>query len=365
MNRIKAVQSYINNIFDNIKEPAEQRAAYIHSYGVSQLCALLAQQKGLDVEIAAAVGLLHDVYSYKTGIRSLHGHNGSEMIRVAFKYELKGLFSPQEQLIIKSAVYHHSDKEHLHDEYDELLKDSDVLQHYLYDTSEDLYVSRRLVRAATQLKITLSESVKTEMRKAEPFEQKRAGDIAEELAQKKIAGTRDDPFYMDIIKYFPENSAFSELDHAWCAAFVYHCCRKAGLVLPIRIPNNAENPVNCRFACVVAWYEWAKANGYCFKEEEGFFPQRGDIVVYNNIIPKECKAENSAWCDHIGIVTGCEKDFLIVAEGNVGNKNVSGILKREHNETIGCYIRIPSDYNYDVWKVDYKSGKLREELYAG
>lgn len=30
MNRIKAVQSYINNIFDNIKEPAEQRAAYIH-----------------------------------------------------------------------------------------------------------------------------------------------------------------------------------------------------------------------------------------------------------------------------------------------------------------------------------------------
>ena len=97
--------------------------------------------------------------------------------------------------------------------------------------------------------------------------------------------------------------------------------------------------------------------GYCHFENEGFTPERGDIVIYNNIIPKEDKPENSAWHDHIGIVLSCNGNTLLVAEGNAGNKNVSGIITRKRDDTIGCYIRIPKDYTYDGWKIDFKTGE--------
>lgn len=92
---------------------------------------------------------------------------------------------------------------------------------------------------------------------------------------------------------------------------------------------------------------------------DGFTPERGDILIYNNIIPHEDKLENSAWHDHIGIVLSCEDDSLIVAEGNVGNKNISGIVSRKRDDKIGCYIRIPKSYSYDGWKIDFKTGETK------
>lgn len=365
MNRIQAVQNYVNNIFQMITDKYNIRQeAYIHSYGVAQCCALIAQKRNLDVEIATVIGLLHDVYTYKTGVSLLHSHNGAEMVRVAFKYKLNNLFLEEEKTIIKSAIYHHSDKEHLHDVYDELIKDCDILQRYLYNVSANLYISKRLANVAAELDIVIEESTTTEANITKTFHQINVGDIAEELSRKEIIGTKENADYMEIIKYYPERSALAELDHAWCAAFVYHCCIKAGLTLPLRTPNNAINIANCRFACVLAWYEWADSKGYCFYEKDNFSPQRGDIVVYNNIIPRENKAENSIWCDHIGIVLSCDNNTLMVAEGNVGNLNVSGIVKRERNETIGCYIRIPAEYDYDDWQIDYKTGEERVESYV-
>ncbi len=98
-------------------------------------------------------------------------------------------------------------------------------------------------------------------------------------------------------------------------------------------------------------------NGFCHFEKDDFTPERGDIVIYNNIIPKEDKPENSTWCDHMGVVVFCRNDNLMVAEGNTGNKNVSDIISRRRDNTIGCYIRIPKDYIYDGWKIDFKTGK--------
>lgn len=189
------------------------------------------------------------------------------------------------------------------------------------------------------------------------FEQTKVADIAQTLAEKKIVGERSDADYMAIIRYYPEETAFDELKYAWCAAFVYHCCLETGLELPIRVPHTAKEVATCRFACVVAWYEWGLKNGFCYYEKDGFVPERGDIVIYNNIIPKEDKPENSTWCDHIGIVLSCNNDILSVAEGNVGNKNVSGIISRKRDNTIGCYIRLPMNYTYDGWKIDFKTGK--------
>jgi len=108
---------------------------------------------------------------------------------------------------------------------------------------------------------------------------------------------------------------------------------------------------------VGAWYEWGMENGFCRFEKDGFNPERGDILIYSNVIPKNDKLENSAWHDHIGIVLSFDGDSLTVAEGNADNKNVSGIIKRKRDDTIGCFIRIPEGYMYDGWKIDFKTGE--------
>lgn len=360
-NRADCVRAYVNHIFDSIVQPEKKRAAYIHSYGVAQCCALLAAKRGLNMELATIIGLLHDLYSCKTGITALHANNGAEMVRVAFKYTLTDLFSDDEQTIIKSAIYHHSDKYHVHDAYDELLKDSDILQHVAFDDTYGWIEGQRLLHTMNELSLpTPNITILPQKKESEHlFCQSLVGDVAEALATKQIAGERSDGEYGKLIRYFPEETAFDELKNAWCAAFVYHCCYEAGLALPIRVPHTAKKVANCRFACVVAWYEWGMENGFCYYEKDGFTPARGDIVIYNNVIPKGDKPGNSAWCDHIGIVVGRDENSLMVAEGNVGNRNVAGIVRRKRDATIGCYILVPQDYAYDGWKTDFKTSEER------
>lgn len=352
MTRIETVQRYADRILETIVSPEERRGAVLHTYGVAQLCSLLAVKRGLDPELACVCGLLHDVYSYKTGFRVYHSINGADMIRVVFKHELKDVFSKEEQTLIKSAVFHHSDKEHIHDGYDELLKDADVFQHWLTDTPGEDFVNDRLVAVQKELGLPLSKiPIGKKKEEVSLFDRIRLGDIAEKLAKKQISGVKSDEDYMEIIRYYPEQSAFDELKAAWCAAFVYHCAVKAGLELPIRYDPLA----NTRFACVEAWYNWGEENSFCFREKDGVTPSRGDIVIYDNIIPEANKPLNTPWYDHIGIVLSVSGEQLTVAEGNMDNKNVSGIVLRRRDKNVGCYLRIPEEYRYDGWKYDYKA----------
>lgn len=225
----------MNRVFDRIEDAETRRAAYVHSYGVSQCCVLLALKRGLDPELAAVIGLLHDIYSYKTGLTALHSENGADMVRVVFKRDLRDLFSEDEQTIIKSAIYHHSDKGHVHDEYDELLKDSDVLFLLSFRRSYDAIRARRLLRTMGELGLpatdiaVLVEEESTWSR----FDPIRAADVAEVLASRRVTGEEHDPEYMKIVRYFPEDDAPGAFKNGWCAAFVYNCCLEAGLLLPI------------------------------------------------------------------------------------------------------------------------------------
>lgn len=362
MNSIRAVQAYVNAVLDQMTDPEERRVACVHCYSVAQNCAMLALKRGLNADLATAMGLLHDIYCCKTGVmNALHGPNGAEMVRVAFRYELAGIFTDEEQTVIKAALYHHSDKTHVHDAYDELLKDCDLLQHFLFDVSAYRYKSDRLPRVMLELGLGQPEWTGWTMpgSATSPYCPSRLADIAEELARKAIVGERTDADFMRIIRYFPEASAFGELTSAWCAAFVYHCCLEAGLELPIRTIHTAGKVAPCRLACVAAWYEWGTEHGFCHTESEGFVPERGDIVIYDNIIPPEDKPAGGPWYDHIGIVVCRDGGNLAVAEGNIGNKNVSGIVPRKRGENIGCYLRIPEGFADDGWKTDFKSGVTR------
>ena len=146
---------------------------------------------------------------------------------------------------------------------------------------------------------------------------------------------------------------------AWCAAFVYHCCFEAGIKLPIRALHTAKMVSETRFACVSAWYEWGERYGFCFREWKGIEPEHGDIVIYDHIIPPELKPANSTWCDHIGVVLAAEPDALTVAEGNAGNLNVSGVMRRARDKSVGCYIRIPDGYEDDGWTRDFDTGETK------
>lgn len=364
MESMRQIQAYINGILSQIEVDAQREAAYRRTYGVAQYCALLAAQRGLRTELAYAAGLLHNAYEYRTGSRMCLGQNGAEMVRVALR---KIDLSADEKILIQSAIYHHEDKAHVHDEYDEVLKDADLLQCLPNGAHMQIHESAlpRLENVLKSLNLPPYEKPQKNSTHDEgdrsAFRRSCMVDTARTVAGKNVQGQKNDADFLSMIRYFPEATAYDEFLYAWCAAFVYHCALEAGLVLPIRHRPNS----NTRFACVGAWLKWGQERGFCFFEKDGFSPLSGDIVIYNNIIPKEKKPENTPWYDHMGIVLAVEPFGLKVAEGNVGNGNVAGIVERTRDETIGCYLRIPDGYLHDGWKYDYKTGKLRMVDYPG
>lgn len=355
MDRISLVKEYVDGVIQNMKSPEEQKYGMIHTYGVAWCCSLLAQKRGLDREIACISGLLHDIYTYFTGSSMCHGQSGADMARPVIRK--MNIFTEEEKQLILSAVFYHSVKDVVHGEYEEVLKDADILQTYFTDITSPVPASAlpRLNRVLEELGIKAEPKgyAPSKEKEAQPFNRALLADIAEKLAEQRIRGEKEEPVYLEIIKYYPEAEAFDELKNGWCAAFVYHAALLAGLELPIKQP-----PYKYRFAGVGPWYEWGKEKGFLYFPNGEFIPMRGDIVIYNNIIPKENKQENSSWHDHIGILLSHKGDYLIVAEGNVDNQNVSGIVKRKYDDTIGCFLRIPDGLEYDGWKCDYKASGI-------
>ena len=136
MNRIETVREIVDKILLNMTDNEERRCAYIHLYGVSQSCALLAKKRKENGELAAIAGMLHDIYSYSAMDSNDHAHKGAKMAREileSLKTEILKMFTDEEIEQICTAIYNHSDKEIIHDTLSEILKDADVMQHVLYN----------------------------------------------------------------------------------------------------------------------------------------------------------------------------------------------------------------------------------------
>jgi len=76
--------------------------------------------------------MLHDIYQVTDGIIENHAVKGAEKAETILK--TLNLYSDEEIAIITSAISRHSDKTAVHEPYDELLKDADVMSHCLYNT---------------------------------------------------------------------------------------------------------------------------------------------------------------------------------------------------------------------------------------
>ena len=131
MNRLEVIRKVVNDILTKQSNLEERHCGLIHLYGVSTICSLLALKRGLNIELCAIAGMLHDIYKYKTGNSIEHSKLGSIEARKILN-ELK-CFKENEINIICKSIYNHSDKHNIDNVYDEILKDSDALQHYLYN----------------------------------------------------------------------------------------------------------------------------------------------------------------------------------------------------------------------------------------
>ena len=115
-------------------------------------------------------------------------------------------------------------------------------------------------------------------------------------------------------------------------------------------------------ACVAGWHHWANLpeNNFYHINNNDFIPQRGDILLYNDVIPLEYKGRNTKppyIREHIGIVLELNDGTLKVAEGNIDNRNTGGITYRDKVNNIDGFIRITDDYKYESWRYPYV-GKL-------
>ena len=131
MNRIEKIREAVDGILLNMEDAEERRCAYVHLYGVAQACAMLSMKRNEDVELAIIAGMLHDIYSYAKMDSRDHAHKGTVMAKDIL--EQAELFTEAEQEKICTAIYNHSDKSAVHDPLSEILKDADVMQHYLYN----------------------------------------------------------------------------------------------------------------------------------------------------------------------------------------------------------------------------------------
>lgn len=131
MSRLEKLRAYIDQTLLNMEDERERRCAYVHLYGVSQFCALLALKRGQNIELAAMAGMLHDIYTYKKMDSLNHAEKGAVLTRTILN-ELN-ITTMEETDLICSAIAHHSDKFGTHSPFEEVLKDADVLQHNLYN----------------------------------------------------------------------------------------------------------------------------------------------------------------------------------------------------------------------------------------
>lgn len=131
-NRLEVLRGKVDELVNALPKN-KRRYFFVHLYGVSHFCALLAIRRGLDPEIASVCGMLHDIYAVTAGSYDHHAVKGAQQARQILAS--MNLFAEEEVETIAVAISRHSDKEAVHQPYDEVLKDADVLHHCLYNPS--------------------------------------------------------------------------------------------------------------------------------------------------------------------------------------------------------------------------------------
>ena len=125
MDRVSQVEAFAFERFNQIDDAKWRTRAVYHSHAVSLICVLLAKKRGLDPEIAAITGLLHDLYAYERRDYADHAHKGAARAKEVLAS--LGLTTAAENEAIASAIDHHDDLTLVDGPMDEVLKDADLI----------------------------------------------------------------------------------------------------------------------------------------------------------------------------------------------------------------------------------------------
>lgn len=141
--RIDTLRKYVDKMLLENPDNDDRRCGYVHLYGVGMAAALIAYKRGYDPELAEIAGILHDYISYQ-GLDGVdHAHRCEPVVRALLKE--MAITTNEETEMICSAVYNHSDKSEIHSEFDEIIKDADVMQHWLRNPKEPMWYDKRRV----------------------------------------------------------------------------------------------------------------------------------------------------------------------------------------------------------------------------
>ena len=129
------------NVSDADRE-SSQAWELMHSSTCKAFMHVLAEKRGVDVELARVAGALHDYYVVKTGKYKNHARLGATLVREVLANQ--GGFSESEIEFVCEMVGNHSDK-HIHSDspHVELVKDADVFDCSLYYGTEFYYLTRK------------------------------------------------------------------------------------------------------------------------------------------------------------------------------------------------------------------------------
>ncbi len=140
MERLKKVQAKLYQIMTTSTIKPEERDINItfemlHSASAAQLAKILASEREVDVELAAITCALHDIGRILTGNNKDHALVGYEPAKKLLN-EIED-FTIEEIEQIGLAIKRHSNKTEIGSGLEELVKDIDIMDCYLYGLVKD------------------------------------------------------------------------------------------------------------------------------------------------------------------------------------------------------------------------------------
>lgn len=133
MDRLERIRMQVDALLKKLHEESDRKFAYLHLYGVSQFAIMLALIRKADTQLCGVAAMLHDISMYACNSGTKDHAQKSAVFAKDF-LEQSQLFSVEEVREITHAIKVHSNKDCKDDGVmAEILKDADVLAHYLYN----------------------------------------------------------------------------------------------------------------------------------------------------------------------------------------------------------------------------------------
>lgn len=124
------IDSSVGNLSDKERDVPLYQDVY-HLLGTIKCVSLLAMKRNMDKEIAVTAMLLHDISRLKDGSNKDHAVKSSQIAEQVLLND--GNYTKEEIDIIVTAIRKHIEKDKIDSDFNELIKDADMLDGYLND----------------------------------------------------------------------------------------------------------------------------------------------------------------------------------------------------------------------------------------